>query len=236
MKIHETVRPATDGQRRDIEATMRQAIPDNLSFDAGKRITGDKGQFLQDIRSVFLRYEISDQMLAPWQEFWQISLAGLMIPRKREVFDRLLVIAAGATIEGEYQKCEKLFPCWRSTKDNLDVAVATNDRDAKKGSYALWVRDRVEADDELRALSANDLSARKLTTMTLLERIVYERKYFLETGGHLDIQNVTLCAGSRSRDGSVPHVDFYDGRFRVGRGWCYPGVSYDSLRAREAVV
>ena len=64
--------------------------------------------------------------------------------------------------------------------------------------------------------------------ITLEERLLLEIEYFKKTGKHLDVENWTLCSGSRYQDGYVPSaywdgdefgVDWYgsDGRFACGR-------------------
>ena len=120
----------------------------------------------------------------------------------------------------------------------MDAVVQTNDRTAEEKSYAIWVRERVEADEELANLSADDLVAKKakmkFADITPLERMLYELKFFMETGKHLDIQNVTLCSGSRDSDGSVPCACWRDSGFRVD--WDYRGDRLSSLRSREVVT
>ncbi|MEK9134760.1 MAG: hypothetical protein AAB451_00415 [Patescibacteria group bacterium] len=44
---------ATDGQRRDIAATIVAAIPHDLSFKEAQEIIGGKGPFIANIREVF---------------------------------------------------------------------------------------------------------------------------------------------------------------------------------------
>ena len=66
-----------------------------------------------------------------------------------------------------------------------------------------------------------------------MERLIFEMKYYDETGKHLDISNVTLCAGSRDSVGFVPHVNRHDGKLRVD--WYCPDDAHDGLRARVAV-
>jgi len=73
-----------------------------------------------------------------------------------------------------------------------------------------------------------------LTTLTLLERLVYEYKYYSETKSHLDIDNITLCSGSRRSNGYVPYVDWRGGGLLVD--WCHSDHSYGNIRARSAVV
>lgn len=119
---------------------------------------------------------------------------------------------------------------------DLDEVVTENDRDSVGGSYAIWVRDRVEADEELKNLTANQLGERKVATGTLLECLLLELVFYKENGKHLDMAaNVTLCAGSRNAGGHVPSVEWDSvyGKLVVG---CYSVAdSYDKLRARQVV-
>lgn len=67
---------------------------------------------------------------------------------------------------------------------------------------------------------------------TLRERILMELAYFEETGKHLDVDNITLCAGSRNRYGGMPTVYWCDW-FNVG--WYYPSYRDSYLRSRSVV-
>jgi len=142
---------------------------------------------------------------------------------------RTIHIPKGLTIEQAYTECVKLFPCWRWTNDDLD-ALVTSDRTSNQ-AYSVQVRNRVEADEELKNLSANQLQKQGIKGITLLERLVLELDYFKETGQYLDVINTTLCSGSRSSDGDVPRVGWRDGG--LGVSWCGPDRSDGSLRARE---
>ena len=107
-------------------------------------------------------------------------------------------------------------------------------RTAANGPYVVWLRDRVEADEELKNLSANDLVERGINCITEPERIASRGWFHWKTGGHLDIKNVTLSAGSRWSDGGVPDAYWGDGHgFYVDR--YYVDVRLDGIRAREAV-
>jgi len=177
-------------------------------------------------------------LITDWQNFYrevfgqEVDFSGLKIPQKKKGFNRLLILVQGMTPQRLYDKCKELFPTWKWTEKNLDEIV-TSDRTAQNGAYAIWVRDRVEADKELKNLSANVLKAKNINGITLEERLIYELKYFKETGRHLDIENVTLCSGSRNPGGYVPCVCWDGDRLRVRN--CTPD-SYDvDLRARAAV-
>jgi len=117
----------------------------------------------------------------------------------------------------------------------LDEAVSINDRSPSSGSYAIWLRDRVEADEEHKNKSANYLKSANISGITLLERLLFEFKYFRETGKHLDVQNWTLCSGSRYTGGGVPRVDWGPGSRGLWVYWYDPGFAFDFLRSREVV-
>jgi len=72
-----------------------------------------------------------------------------------------------------------------------------------------------------------------ISTMTVPERLLYEIKYYDETGEHLDVKNITLCSGSRDSAGSVPYVYWYSGGMYIFG--CPPRDVCSVLRAREVV-
>lgn len=192
-------------------------------------------------RIEFPNYSASESIsaaLADRRVFWsdlglELDVSSLRIPERQEGFNRLLVMPKGATANFLYEACSSRFPCWRYT-DNL--AVITSDREpAKLGAYAIWIRDRVEADEELKNQSANDLAKAGIKGMTLPERLALELKYFKETGKHLDVKNFTLCIGSRDPGGSVPSVCWVAGHGGMGVRWCSPDDRDGRLRARAAV-
>lgn len=138
-------------------------------------------------------------------------------------------IPQGLTIEAALAECTALFPVWRWADGNLDNLV-TSDRSSKE-AYTISFKECIEADAEQANKSANEIQG--LITITLLERIVLELHYFKETGQHLDIDNITLCAGSRYADGLVPGCHWGGGGFGVG--WADAGGRRSDLRARVAV-
>ncbi|MBM3256065.1 MAG: hypothetical protein FJZ04_01165 [Candidatus Moranbacteria bacterium] len=180
-------------------------------------------------------------ILSDWQNFYQqlfgkeYDFSGVRIPEKPSDGRWRLLIIIDLSLEQLYAKCKELFPCLRWTDENLDKIVIRNERDAKNGAYAIWVRDEVEADEDLKGLSANDIEAKKITSETLVERLTHELKFFDETGKHLDVKNITLCAGSRYSVGSIPHVYFNPDHGRVDVYWSHPDYRYVFLRVRQVV-
>lgn len=196
-------------------------------------------QLLQENNPVAMVVRDYSVVIAEWQRFYKDvfdmdhDFSSVKIPEKPKKGKWRLLVIAGISLETLYAKCKELFPVWRWTNDDFDKIVVENERDAKNGAYAIWVKDVVEADENLRNLSANDIKRQGITTETLAERVIHEIKYFKETGEHLDFSNVTLCTGSRYRDGRVPGVDWYDGKMNVD--WCRAGGSDSYLRSRQAV-
>ncbi|MCX6785239.1 MAG: hypothetical protein NTZ18_00100 [Candidatus Komeilibacteria bacterium] len=125
------------------------------------------------------------------------------------------------------------FNCWRWIND-LDAAVVHNDRDPKNGAYFIRVRNRIEADKELRNFSARELLDRKIPGVTHAERQVLEHAVWLVSGKHLDIENVTLCHGSRDSDGDVPGVNWSADGDRLRVNWCSGGAD-GSFRGRSVI-
>lgn len=119
--------------------------------------------------------------------------------------------------------------------DDLDTNTPVNDRDPKNGSYRVYFKKTIEADPELANKSAEDLKAENISGITLLERLLLEFGYFLVTGEHLDVENVTLCSGSRHSDGDVPYVYWSVGDRKLYVYWCAPQDHYSNLWARAVV-
>ena len=239
LEVTQPPRMATQGQLKDICSLMVQAVPaDGLTFEVATSILGNKGAFSEKLAALFPDPAILADPVKVWQKFYldvfglTVDLSQVRIPVQQKGFIRLIFVAQGLTLNGVYDACAKRFSCWRYN-DDLDAAVTENDRTPTE-HYAIWVRDTIEADQKLQNLSANDLKEKQCVTMTLLERMLFELKFFLEAGKHLDIQNVSLCAGSRSSGGGVPGAYWGDGEFEVG--WCRPDGCDPDLRARQAVT
>ena len=155
------------------------------------------------------------------------------IPKCQVGRSRLIVVPQGLTMNHVIVFFRTQFTV-SLYADDLDRAVTKNDRTNGK-TYAIWVQDVVEADEELKGLSANDLAEKKIPGITLLERLLHEVLYFSETNKHLDIENSTLCAGSRRSDGFVPAVGWNEDDHELCVGWGYPGDRSENGRTRAVV-
>jgi len=122
----------------------------------------------------------------------------------------------------------KLFPVWVYNESEVDKEFPPPEKFTSRKFLLVQ-----EADEDLKNKSANDLKREGIAGITLRERLLYELEYFKKTGQHLDIDNITLCAGSRGSDGGVPRVGWRSGW--VGVSWCGPEGSRAGLRSRRAV-
>lgn len=148
----------------------------------------------------------------------------------------VMPVIKGVTCDKAVQALRKLGVDLYSYVNNLDKDVKTNDRDPNRnGSYIISFRCSIEADEENKYFSANQLKECNHKGITLLERLLLELGYFLATGKHLDEKSWTLCAGSRCSDGGVPRVYWCSDGREVYVDWCSPDYSDAYLCSRSAV-
>ena len=236
MKKTQTVRMMTPGQMKDIISATAQGVPTRMTFEEAGGWVGSKGKLTTQVRKIFSAINPYAELLADWQAFYRdlgINCDNVVIPDDPGVFDRVIIMAQGIDPQSAYDLCVNNSPCWRYTDKSLNEIVES-ERTARNGAYAIRIRDRVEADEELKNLSANQLKQQNISGITLEERLVYGLKFFKETGGsHLDIANWTLCSGSRYSGGSVPRVRWRGGLMHVS--WCNPDDRNKTLRSRQVV-
>ena len=146
-----------------------------------------------------------------------------------------IIVLPGLTCNGIVRAFRTAGVMIETCVDDVDKAVVKNDRSPNAGPYIVYVRRRVEADYELKNLSANDLTVRSINGVTLAERLLHGYAYYLTVGKHLDVRNRTLCSGSRYSDGGVPDVSWSSFYREVYVNWYNPGSRFDSMRARTAV-
>ena len=179
--------------------------------------------------------------LADWQKHFlevyglTVDLSGVPLPAVRQGFGWGVVRIPELTAQKMFDVLTIKFKTWKWCGDiDQDLDQTKEARTTTNGPYVVWLRDRIEADEELKNLSANDLAERGTNCITEPERIALEGWFYWKTGGHLDIKNVTLSAGSCWSVGIVPFAGWRDGGgFYVD--WCFTGVRCGNVRAREVV-
>ncbi|MEI7451593.1 MAG: hypothetical protein WCK37_00120 [Candidatus Falkowbacteria bacterium] len=150
------------------------------------------------------------QLKSVWTKIYQdwldrkVDFTNLTIP---SFYNRskhfAVIVAQGTTMNELVTAIKKRFNVNLYTKD-LDALVKINDRIADK-DYVVIFNISIEADKNLKNLSADKLAEMNISGITLLERLFLEIFYFDQLGENLDINNWTLCSGSRDY-GGVPGV------------------------------
>jgi hypothetical protein len=250
MRKHEKV-PATQKQIGDIAGVLLGEM--DFSKSEAQAIIGQLGKFRREVKVFYTGFKAKTSNDEPefvveldrwWKNFEKLfgkqpDFSDIVIPPKPEDLGpmRLIMVpkeiitwTGDKPLQGTMNALKKHFTCWQYA-DDLDESIVKNDRDPRNASYALWVKDVREADEENANQSANNLAAKNHLGLTILERMLLEADYFFEHGEHMDLQNVTLCAGSRYRVGYVPCARWYDSRFGVD--WCGVPGRGGSFRSRS---
>lgn len=193
-----------------------------LSYEQVNYWLGKKKELKKKLREIFSIVDEFSEIRDDWQKFyktyfnWDIDFGQIIIPiMPTDGKWRLLFIPKGMTANLAFEICLKLFKSWKYY-DDLDKQISKNIRNTSS-HYAIWVHDEMESDQEFLGKSTREADPEMKLGITLLERIIFEIKYFTETGNHLDVKGVTFCSGSPGTDGRVPSA-YLDGggRFRVG--------------------
>ncbi len=190
---------------------------------------------IESLQEKFMPKEIKEK-IKDWQDFYrevfqmETDFSHIKIPKKQEGFEKLLIMAPGLDAQKIFAKCKEFFATF-----DPDLSTIKDLERETDSAYAIWVRDNVEADEENKNLSADKIKEMGMATQTLRERLLQELEYFKKTGAHLDTQKVTLCAGSRYPDSSVPVVRWYSGISRLNVVWNSSVHMGDGLRARQVV-
>ncbi len=185
----------------------------------------DVGLFLADQRKFF-------------RDVYGKKMPTVVMPQARPGFGWGLVMASFMTSQYLFDcSLERFGKAWKWTNESLDTVITHNDRDAKRdGKYGLWCRDRVEADEEHKGRSRNQIIEAHIKGMTVAERENLGLWFHWKTGGQqLDVINWTLATGSLFRGGGVPSVGWGGDGSGMSVGRYGSDYSYDYLRTREVV-
>lgn len=195
-----------------------------------------------DVSSYFKMREILAELKRFYTEIFreipaekiEAAFSTLVIPKKPESFNWLIVILEGLTREQLFAKCKKRFngKAWKYYND-LDVQIIQAPRDTSK-TYAIWVRDGQEADEVNQNKSFEVCQEEGINPVTAEERMVMELLYHWKTGKHLDLKTATITS-SRDSDGSVVIMGWFeiDDEFSVNS--VNPRNAYPNWRVRSAV-
>lgn len=203
------VRVLTPGQMKDLSSALVQAVPSDLPFGVAESALKRKGEVGEDVRAILsgpkkMNWRLAYLVLGMYDQYMEFAKT-----RKDDDNGNWTVpVVKGVTCNKVVEALRKIGVNMYLYVEDLDSEVTVNDRDPANGSYAVSFQPNIEADEKFKRMSANQLKAQNHKGITLLERLLLELGYFLATGRHLDVENITLCTGSRDQDGFVPGVYF----------------------------
>jgi hypothetical protein len=226
-----------DGRYAEFQAAVLQQLPRDIHPDTLKHWIDDRESLKRVLESALVPVLVGLPNIDWTRVYHTLGMKfepnDLAVPADPNFWD--VYVLVGVTPNKIVAAFRQLGVDVYTYMSDLDSGVPTNDRDTKKGAYRVRFQKTIEADTELANKSADDLATEKIAGITLLERLLLEFGYFLATGEHLDVENVTLCSGSRHSDGLVPSVYWLAGYRRL---YVYRFLSQDRLgplRARAVV-
>lgn len=158
-----------------------------------------------------------------WESFYKkyfdliVDLSDVKIPDYDEIFNWVLIIAQGITIDMVIKVIKKAMNAYSGIEDLLKNDELINFRDPKNGSYAVRCLKQIEAsaslDEPKHYRRRKNIGRYRITA---LERLIMELVYFEETGRHLDNHGHTMCFGSFfSKSGKTIYIDFNQGSLTI---------------------
>ena len=157
------------------------------------------------------------KLLKEWTSFYSSvldvhfdreRLKGFLLPRPRLDYEAVMLIPKELTLGEVFDACIEYFPIHTQYKD-LNEQVINNERESQFAYAIRFSEGQEPPDKEARLLSPVKLRENHRLSMTLLERLIYGLKFFIDTGNHLDVENITVCAGSRDNCDQVPYIYTY---------------------------
>jgi hypothetical protein len=157
----------------------------------------------------------ADDFVGEWKEFYKqvldvdVDFSHLHIPKrskgfnwmKHRGFGWLIVVRQGLTAQKLFDICWDRFSCWKWTNEDLDKILdqARSVRDPANGTYAVWVRNRDEADEEHKKKSADQIQKEATNTVTLEERLLLELFFHWKRTKRMRSDWLSPSAGERER-------------------------------------
>lgn len=242
MKAHGNVLGKdADGRVSEVTTTVIQGVFRALKLIDEQQLemlARNKGEVVtttvDSLLSLLKRMSQSEKWLRrEWEIFYQevfgfkINLSKVPIPAVPDLSDYWLVIVAPFIRINAIHAIQRIFSVWDS-QGNLAGRRILYDLDepeteeADRHPYAIWVRNTINPYVERVTEVMRYLDS--VPQLTLLERLLLGAFVFRKTGNHLDTQRPTVCAGSRTPDGSIPIVNsvHQDGRDGIKIRYCTP--------------
>lgn len=153
-------------------------------------------------------------MAREWEKFYldyfriQVNLSGLAVPSDDGDYCGLINAIAG--YDQIFEAIKELgFSLWFKTgsPQSFCALIENEIRSAKSGPYAISFRPVKDGQTSLLGGSFEGHPSQAGAGLTLMERLIYELKYYSETGDHPE-EGWSKCSGTAMKDGGVPAVIF----------------------------
>lgn len=115
-----------------------------------------------------------------------------------------------------------------------NVIALEHDREPDR-DYAIIIEDCQEPSTDLVGRKASEIISQGIPCMSLPERLIYGLDYQHRHERLLDLENVTFCIGSRSKNGKIPGIDYKASRGYVEIDHYGDDDVAGSLRPREII-
>lgn len=174
---------------------------------------------------------------AQWQAFYKryfglnVDFKDVVIPPlvSPGYFERMIIIPKGLQISKVIKVLVKNFECNLGLL-HIKPETLIEERTTKT-SYAIRLHDSQEADLEEKNCPCQKYNSQELITLT--ERLIFELKYFDETGNHLDLSSATICGASHNNYDYIPEVSYRSEVLTLT--WCHEDTAEESKRVRRII-
>ncbi len=182
-----------------------------FSFEQIESFLKNKDLVAKRLKGVLLRMsdgylEVRDE----WEKFYsehfgiEEDFFEVQIPPKPTTGSwRLIFIPQSLGLQNVIHQMEKHYKILFENTDIVGIQVLFTDTRSSQMTYAVWVQAGSVPDPQYWSKTTHEVDPNGISGVTLMERLIFEFKYFLTTGEHLDERSMTFCTGSRSADSIV---------------------------------
>lgn len=211
---------ASTAQLLELASSLVKNLPKDLPEEVATSWCMNPGGLRDGLRELLMpKNKAVPTQLDEWKKFYcnefGIELGEVTLPKTKPGFNYLVVVAQGLTLARCYEVFRKHFKVyWRSYAEVLDDRMlddfqhgfGQHERNADKGSYALWVRGELHPDAEHKGKDPLTIEREQVKAANLLENLLLHLKFYLETDKMMSWHQDTFCVSS-----SFPFLKF--GRF-----------------------
>lgn len=197
-----------DGRTMELYAAVASAIPRDADPEICTEIIAKPRVAKARLRSVFTKIVMPENVAIPmydwhagWSKFWRHF--GFTVDHFEPLYPEQwsIAIPKGLTNTQAFEIRQRMAP---STNYLGDLEKIESVREPVR-DYIVYVAPNVESDPEYRNKSARWVAENQINSTTTRESCILHSRYYAEIGKFLNMDSITLDAGSRDANGNVPH-------------------------------